>query len=69
MVSSVSDVILEIQPNFPYPHALASNLFEMTNNHFYFADHLPRLTDIGKKSSQKEEVERMLLFFVSKLLQ
>jgi AcrR family transcriptional regulator len=69
MVSSVSEVILEIKPDFPYPHALASNLFEMTNNHFYFADHLPRLTDIGNKAGQKEEVEKMLLFFVTKLLQ
>lgn len=68
MVSNVSDVILEIDPKFPYPHALASNLFEMTNNHFYFADHLPRLTDINSKASQHEEVEKMLRFFVSKLL-
>ncbi len=68
MVSNVSDVILEIKPDFPYPHALASNLFEMTNNHFYFADHLPRLTDIDHKADQKEEVEKMLLFFMSKLL-
>jgi len=68
MVSSVSEVILEIKPDFPYPHALASNLFEMTNNHFYFADHLPRLTDIDNKIGQKEEVEKMLLFFVTRLL-
>ena len=69
IVSFVAQVILEIKPNFPYPQALASNLFEMTNNHFYFADHLPRLTDIDTKAGQKEEVEKMLLFFVSKLLQ
>ncbi len=68
MVSSVADVILEIKPDFPYPHALASNLFEMTNTHFYFADHLPRLTDIDNKAGQKEEVEKMLLFFIAKLL-
>ena len=68
IVSFVSKVILEIKPDFPYPHALASNLFEMTNNHFYFADHLPRLTDIGNKQGQKEEVEKMLQYFVYKLL-
>lgn len=68
MVSSVAEVILEIKPKFPYPHALASNLFEMTNTHFYFADHLPRLTDIDNKAGQKEEVEKMLLFFITKLL-
>jgi len=68
IVTTVADVILEIKPDFPYPHALASNLYEMTNNHFYFADHLPRLTDISKKKGQNEEVEKMLLFFISKIL-
>lgn len=69
MVSSVANVILEVNPEFPYPYALASNLFEMTNNHIYFADHLPRLTEIKKKSSQNDDVEKMLMFFISKLLQ
>ena len=32
----VADVISELSPNFPYPHTLASNLFEMANNHIYF---------------------------------
>ena len=68
IVTTVADVILEIKPDFPYPHALASNLYEMTNNHFYFADHLPRLTDISNKKGQNEEVEKMLLFFISKML-
>ncbi len=68
MVAQVAAVILEINPDFPYPSALASNLFEMTNNHIYFADHLPRLTEIQAKSSMKEDVEKMLQFFVTKLL-
>lgn len=68
MVSSVARVILEIKPDFPYPNALASNLFEMTNNHFYFSDHLPRLTDIEIKLGQGEELEKMLNYFVNKLL-
>jgi len=68
MVSEVSEVILEVKPDFPYPYALASNLFEMTNNHIYFADHLPRLTDIKPKSSMKQDVEKMMQYFVDKLL-
>jgi AcrR family transcriptional regulator len=68
MVAQVAAVILEIKPDFPYPSALASNLFEMTNNHIYFADHLPRLTEIQAKSSMKEDVEKMLQYFVLKLL-
>ena len=59
---------VEIKPDFPYPSALASNMFEMTNNHIYFADHLPRLTDIPQKSSNKKDIEKMLMYFVSKML-
>lgn len=68
MVATVANVILEIKPDFVYPHALASNLFEMTNNHFYFADHLPSLTDIKNRDTQKDDIEKMLLFFITKLL-
>jgi AcrR family transcriptional regulator len=64
----VSEVILEIDPKFKYPFALASNLFEMSNNHIYFAKHLPKLTDIKVQDDPYEEVERMLNYFVDKLL-
>jgi len=64
----VADVISELNPQFPYPHTLASNLFEMANNHIYFAQHLPRLTDVHVQGDNFEEVEKMLQFFAFKLL-
>lgn len=64
----VADVILEIQPEFKYPHALASNLFEMANNHIYFAQHLPRLTDVVVEGENFDEVEKMLEYFAFTLL-
>lgn len=64
----VSKVILEVNPKFRYPYALATNLFEMSNNHIYFAKHLPKLTDISIKNSDFIEVENMLLYMVKKLL-
>ncbi len=64
----VADVISEVQPDFPYPHALASNLFEMANNHIYFAEHLPRLTDVKVEGEDYAEVEKMLEYFAFKLL-
>ena len=64
----VADVILEIKPNFKYPHALASNLFEMANNHIYFAQHLPKLTDVKVKKGDFSEIEEMLDFFAFSLL-
>ncbi len=68
MVAKVADVISEINPQFEYPRALASNLFEMANNHIYFAKHLPRLTDVKVKGEDYTEVEKMLEVFTDKLL-
>jgi AcrR family transcriptional regulator len=64
----VAAVIREINPDFPYPRALASNLFEMANNHIYFAQHLPRLTDVNVNEDDFEEVEQMLDYFSFRLL-
>ena len=69
LTQKVSDVILEIKSDFPYPHALASNLFEMANNHIYFAQHLPQLTDVSVENENYDEVERMLEYFVFSLLE
>jgi hypothetical protein len=68
LANSVSNVILEINPKFKYPYALATNLFEMSNNHIYFAKHLPRLTDISVNENSMDEVETMLVYFADKLL-
>ncbi|SRX55273.1 TetR/AcrR family transcriptional regulator [Aequorivita sp. CIP111184] len=68
LINNVAGVIMEINPTFEYPYALASNLFEMSNNHIYFAKHLPRLTDIQVSENKYSEVEKMLNYFASKLL-
>ncbi len=68
LCDKVADVILEVNSKFPYPHTLASNLFEMANNHIYFAQHLPRLTDVTVKKDNFDEVEEMLKYFAFKLL-
>lgn len=64
----VATVISEVNAEFPYPHTLASNLFEMANNHIYFAQHLPRLTDVAVKGNDFGEVEKMLEYFTFTLL-
>lgn len=69
MVEKISKAILALNPKFPYPHALASNLFEMANNHIYFAEHLPRLTDVKVKGDDYQEVEEMLEYFAFNLLE
>ncbi len=68
LIELISLIIIEVNPNFKYPHALASNLFEMANNQLYFASHLPKLTDICVKENREKEVEVMLGYFLDKLL-
>lgn len=68
LIGIISTIILELNPDFKYPHALASNLFEMTNNQLFFANYLPRLTDIPQKKNCEDEVERLLNYFLDRLL-
>ncbi|MFT4761121.1 MAG: AcrR family transcriptional regulator [Saprospiraceae bacterium] len=69
LCAKVADVISEVNSGFPYPHTLASNLFEMANNHIYFAQHLPRLTDVAVTDGNFDEVEQMLEYFAFTLLE
>ncbi len=68
LIQKVSDVILEIDHAFPYPHSLASSLFEMANNQIYFAEHLPSLTDVRVEKDKYDEVVDLLKFYATKVL-
>lgn len=48
LVQRVADIILEINPTFKYPHMLVSTIVEGSRHQRYFAENLPRLTDIVK---------------------
>ncbi|MGB1037447.1 MAG: TetR/AcrR family transcriptional regulator [Bacteroidia bacterium] len=68
LATVVSGIISEVNPDFEYPYALATNLFEMSNNHIFFAKHLPTLTDVKIDENNVNEVEVMLSYFADKLL-
>jgi len=68
LTQKIADVILEIDSSFPYPHSFASNLFEMANNQIYFAEHLPKLTDIKVKNENYSSVKKLLLFYKDRML-
>jgi len=59
LVEKIAKIIKEINPKFKYSRSLASTLFEMINNQIYYAEHLPRLTSLGKKNTVKE-LEKMV---------
>ena len=46
LVGRVSDIILEINSEFRYPHMLVSTVVEGAHHQYFFAAHLPRLTDV-----------------------
>ncbi|MFT5581036.1 MAG: AcrR family transcriptional regulator [Psychromonas sp.] len=46
MVERISDIVLEIKSDFLYPHMLISTVIESAHHQRFFAQHLPRLTDV-----------------------
>ncbi len=55
VVQRVSDVMLEIQPEFEFSHTLSSTVMEGIHHQKYFAQHLPSLTDTTEKPSQMSQ--------------
>ncbi|MCB0584166.1 MAG: TetR family transcriptional regulator [Phaeodactylibacter sp.] len=68
LAKKISTIIKEINPEYPYPRALASTMLEMANNHIYFALHLPALTDITVEGGDLSQVEKLLEDFAFRLL-
>ncbi|WP_017733409.1 TetR/AcrR family transcriptional regulator [Nafulsella turpanensis] len=52
----VTDIIIEINPDYPYPASLVSTISESAHYQRFFACHLPSLTNISEKvEGQLEE--------------
>lgn len=45
VVKRISDIILELNPKYLYPHMLVTTVIEGAHHQRYFADHIPNLTD------------------------
>ena len=68
LVRVVSEILLEIDAEFPYPKILSSNMFEMANNQIYFAEHLPKLTDIKNSKQMYTDLENAMFDLVQRTL-
>ena len=55
VVGRVSDIVLEVNPKFEFPHMLVSTVIEGVFHQRYYAQHLPSLTDIAEG---KDHIER-----------
>ena len=62
LVQRVSDIILEIEPKYKYPHMLVTTFIEGAHHQRYFAEHLPRLTDIQKGEDAVTEFYTTMVF-------
>lgn len=68
LTAEISDLILELNPEFPYPRTLSTSLFEMAHNHPHFAAHLPRLTELRTGDDMNDELEKMLWYWLEGLV-
>ena len=48
VVQRVSDIVLEVNPKFQFPHMLVSTVIEGAHHQRYFSQHLPALTDVAE---------------------
>lgn len=55
LVGRISDIALEMNPDFQYSHTLISTIVEGIHHQKYFADHLPSLTDIRHEAKKLAE--------------
>lgn len=62
VVQRVSDIVLELLPNFQYPHMLITTIIEGAHQQKYFAEHLPKLTDKSKGNDAISNFYKQLIF-------
>lgn len=62
LVERVSQVILEINPSYKYPHMLVSTVIEGSHHERYFAEHLPKLTDVVQGEDSITEFYKEIVF-------
>ena len=62
LVARVSNIILEINSTYKYPHMLVSTVIEGAHLQRHFAKHLPRLTDVLPDEDSISEFYKEMIF-------
>ena len=55
LVEAIAEIVLEIDTKYPFPHMLVSTVIEGAHHQRFFAEHLPRLTNIHKEGDSISE--------------
>lgn len=66
VVQRIVDIVLEVNPDFEFPHMLISTIIEGMHQQRYFADHLPSLTDVKQGEDAISTFYHQLVFSVIK---
>jgi Bacterial regulatory proteins, tetR family len=63
LCAQISNIIVEIKPQYKYPHSLSSTLIESAHHQQFFSTYLPKLTDckIKDKSAYAEQFLQSLM--------
>ncbi|MBK6266734.1 TetR/AcrR family transcriptional regulator [Marivirga sp. S37H4] len=56
VVKRLVKIVHEIDPNYPHAHTLVSTCIEGILHQYYFARHLPSLSDVSKDSDQLADI-------------
>ena len=64
VVQRISDMVLALNPGFEFPHMLISTVIEGAHQQRYFAQHLPRLTDVCQGKDTISAFYNQLVFKV-----
>lgn len=52
LCAKIAAIFQSYNPKYPYSHSLASTLIETSHLQIFFAENLPRLTDVNEKNKQ-----------------
>ncbi|UII29819.1 TetR/AcrR family transcriptional regulator [Fulvivirga ulvae] len=61
LCKKIAGYVQLINPKYEFPHTLVSTLMQMAHQQLFFSDHLPSLTEIGKTSENKYEMNKRFL--------
>ncbi len=60
LCTCISSIIQQINPKFPYPLAMASNLIETAHEQIFFSQHLPGLSDVPTSKNNYSHISEFL---------
>jgi len=62
VVNRVSEMIIDINSTYEYPHMLISTMVEGAHQQRYFSEHLPKLTDVKEEANFITKFYKQLIF-------